>query len=359
MPPKTEDNPLTPMEVALIERWISEGAKGPEKESEMKLRAEVALIVPAASVVPIRAVAVASDKSFAAAARANLVTLYDPKTGTVKKTLVDPMLKAADGKSVSASHVSLVESMAVSPDGMSIATGSFREVTIWDVATARPKQRIGGFAHTVVALAFSPNGKMLAAAGGAPTEDGEVKLINPEIGQVTHDLKRLHTDTVFGVAFSPSGKQLATASADKFVKVYSLFTGKLTRSFEGHTQHVLDVTWTPDGKRLVSAGADAILKVWDYDKGEKVRDIPGFPKQITRLAALNASPNVLATAADGALRLINVENGGTVRTYPAGTNFLFAVACSPNGDVVIAGGEDGIVRIYDGKSGKVVKEVGK
>lgn len=359
MPPKSEDNPLTPVEVALIERWISEGAKGPEKEAEMKVRAEVALSIPAAIVVPIRAVAVAPDQTFAAAARSNLVSLYDPKTGVVKKTLIDPSLKAADGKSVSASHVSLVESMAVSPDSKTIATGSFREVTIWDTASGSPKLRIGGFAHSIMALAYSPNGKLLAVAGGVPTEDGEVKIIDPQTGKFVIDLKRTHSDTVFGVAFSPDGKLLATASADKFVKVLSLFTGQLNKNFEGHTQHVLDVTWTPDGKRIVSASADSTLKVWDYEKGEKVRDIPGFPKQVTRLAAIQTSPIVLTTAGDGALRLINAENGGTNRSYPAGNGFLFAVACSPNGEVVIAGGEDGVVRIYEGKTGKVVKEIAK
>ena len=356
MPPKSEDNPLTSMEVALIERWIKEGAKGPVVEA-VPVRATVALSVPVATVIPVRAVAVASDKSFAAASRANLVTLYDPKTGAVKKTLVDSTLKSADGKTVSASHVSLVESMAVSPDGKWLATGSFREVTIWDVATGTPKQRIGGFAHSVVALAFRSDGKSLAAAGGFPTEDGEVKLIDPTNGYITLDLKRAHSDTVFGVAFSPDGKRLATASADKFVKVWELPAGTLAKSFEGHTQHVLDVAWTPDGKRLVSAGADALLKVWDFEKGEKVRDIPGFGKQVTRLSALSNSPTVLAAAGDGTVRSINTETGGTNRTYPAGTGFIFAVASSPDGEVVIVGGEDGIVRIYEGKSGKVVKEI--
>lgn len=356
MPPKTEDNPLTPGEVAIIERWITEGAKG-SAEAEIKTRPAVALSVPAASVVPVRAVVVAADQSFAAAGRGNTVFSFDAKTGALKKPFVDPTLKATDGKPVNAAHISLVEAMTISPDGKTLATGSFREVTIWDIVTATPKRRIGGFAHSVVALTFSPDGQTLAAAGGAPTEDGEVRLIEVASGRVTLDLKQPHSDTVFGVAFSPDGKRLATASADKFVKVFDLPAGTPAKSFEGHTQHVLDVAWTPDGKRLVSAGADAIMKVWDFEKGEKVRDIAGFGKQITRLAAFGKTPSVLAVAGDGTVRNVNVETGGTNRNYPAGSGFQFAVAGSANGESVVAGGEDGIVRLFEGKSGKLIKEL--
>ncbi len=358
MPPKTEENPLTPVEVALIERWIKEGAKGPAEEVAPK-RSAVSLSIPAKTVVPVRAAAVAANRSFAAASRANLVSLYDPKTGVVKKTLIDLTLTSADGKPVSATHVSLVEAMAVSPNGKQLVTGSFREITIWDVESGKPIVRVKDFAHIVVALAYSPDGKTLAVAGGVPTEDGEVKFINAETGKITGELKRPHSDTVFGIAFSPDGKRLATASADKFVKLWDFPSGTAVKSFEGHTQHVLDVAWTPDGKRLVSAGADALLKVWDVEKGEKVRDIPGFGKQATRLAALTSSSTVLAATGDGAVKRINTETGGTDRTFPSGTGFVFAVAGSPDGDIVIAGGEDGVVRLFDGKTGKAIKEVAK
>ena len=141
MPPKSEDNPLTPAEVALVERWIKDGAKGPAEEA-VALRA-VSLSVPAKSVVPVRAVAVSPDAAFVAAGRGHLVTLYDAKAGKDLRSLLDPTLKDAAGKAVAGTHVSLVESMAVSPDSKQIATGGFREVTIWDAKTgcATPADR--------------------------------------------------------------------------------------------------------------------------------------------------------------------------------------------------------------------------
>jgi WD40 repeat protein len=246
--------------------------------------------------------------------------------------------------------------MAFSPDGKTLATGSFQELTLWDVATGKVQRRIDGFADRVVALAFSADGKKLAAAGGAPTEDGEVKVFDPRSGKLLLDLPAAHSDTVFGVAFSPDGKLLATASADKFAKEIDATTGKPVRTFEGHTQHVLDVAWAADGKRLVSAGADAVLKVWDVEKGEKVRDVPGQAKQITRLATGKGS-TVLTGGGDGTVRLYNADTGGQMRTYPGATDFVYAVAVSPDGAVVAAGGEDGYARVYDGASGKLLAAV--
>src|SRR5262249_4737583 len=163
------------------------------------------------------------------------------KTGNYLKSLTDPALKAPDGKPANAAHLSLVESMAYSPDGKTLATGSFQEVVLWDVEEGTIRKRITGFADRVVAIAYSPFGKLIATGGGAPTEDGEIKLFEAATGRPVADIKGGHSDTVFGVAFSPDGRLLATAAADKFVKVFEVPGGEFVKSFEGHTHHVMDV----------------------------------------------------------------------------------------------------------------------
>src|SRR5208282_4294947 len=104
------------------------------------------------------------------------IHLYDGKKGDFLKTLVDPLLKTPDGKAAKAAHISLVESMAFSPDGKTLASGSFQELTLWDAEKGEPKKRLTGFADRVVAIAYSADGKFLATGGGAPTEDGELKI---------------------------------------------------------------------------------------------------------------------------------------------------------------------------------------
>ncbi|MBY0513994.1 MAG: NB-ARC domain protein [Gemmataceae bacterium] len=364
MPPKSEE-PLTPQELTLVKLWIDQGAKAPTME---RVKTKVVVNLPPALVKPVRAVAVAPDGKTVAGSRGNQVHLYaltttpaDPKGAPKKddwafsKTLVDPTLKTPDGKETKAAHISLVEAVAFSPDGKTLATGSYQELTLWDVAKAEPKKRVGGFADRVVALAFSADGKFLATGGGAPTEDGEIKVFEADSGKQVLDIKNGHSDTVFGVAFSPDGKLLATCAADKFVKVFELPSGKFLKSFEGHTHHVMGVGWTPDGKKLASCGADNFVKVWDYEKGEKLRDMQGHQKQVTQLAFVGKTPQFLTASGDATVRMWNADNGGNVRQFPGAGDFLYAVAASPDGTVVAAGGEDGVVRIFNGTNAQLLK----
>jgi WD40 repeat protein len=355
MPPKDEE-PLTPQELALLKLWIEQGAKS--AGTGEKARAAVVLAPPPETVHPVRAVAVSPDKSAVAAGRGNQIHLYGAAKGEYLKALVDPGLKTADGKPVpGAAHLSLVESLAFSPDGKTLASGGFREVILWDVPGGQIKRRLSGFADRVVALAFSPDGKYLATGGGAPTEDGEIKLFDPADGRLVTDIKNGHSDTVFGVSFSPDGGMLATGAADKFVKVFEVPGGKLLKAFEGHTNHVLDVGWKGDGKFIASAGADNDVKVWDFEKGEQSRTIKGHAKQVTRLVFIGKTPQVLTCSGDQTARVWNVDNGGNVRQFGGGTDFLYAAGVSPDGAVVAVGGEEGVVRLYNGLNGQLIKEL--
>jgi WD40 repeat protein len=306
-------------------------------------------------VKPIRGVAISPDKTIVATGRGNQIHLYDALKGEHKKTLLDPALKLPDGKAVEAAHISLVESMVFSPDGKTLATGSFQEVTLWDVEKAAPKQKITGFADRVVAIAYSPDGKYLVTGGGRPTEDGEVKVFTAADGKPAFEIKNGHSDTVFGVCFSPDNNRLATCGADKFVKIWEVPSGKFIKAFEGHTHHVLDVGWKPDGKGLVSCGADNVLKVWDYEKGEQTRTVQNaHQKQVTRLVFIGKLPQFLTASGDASVKMWN-QDGNTQRTFQGATDYVYAVAASPDGKVVAAGGEEGVVRLYNGDNAQLIK----
>lgn len=354
MPPKSEE-PLTPEELALIKLWIDQGAKAPTGARE---KPKIVVSLPPANVTPVRAVAVSPDKSAVAAGRGNQIHVYDAGSGNHIRTLVDPNLTTPDKKPVQAAHVSLVESLAFSPDGKYLASGSFQEVFLWDVTTGEIRQRFTGYADRVVTVAFSPDGKLLAVGGGAPTEDGEIKVYEVPEGKPVMDIKGGHSDQVFGVAFSPDGKLLATCSADKFVKVWEVPSGTFVKSFEGHTHHVLDVGWKPDGKLLASGGADNAIKIWDYEKGEQKQTVnTGFNKQITRLIFVGKTNQFAVCTGDAQVRFYNVDNGGQARNLGGSSDFLYGIGASADGTVVAVGGEEGIVRLYSGANANQPKNL--
>lgn len=345
MPPKSEDNPLTPQEVALLERWIREGAKGTEAVRTNTIR----LSVP--SILPVHAVALNAAGTSAWIARGHEVRRYDTATdaGTL---LVDPLVRGRLPRD--ASHASIVESMAISPDGQTLATGSYGEITLWDAKSGAVRHRLGGFVHQVVALAFAPDGKTLVTGGGVPSESGEVKIVDVAGGKIIRDLPTPHSDVVYGVAVRPDGSLIATASADKTAKLFDMKTGARTGNFEGHTQHVLDVVWLPDGARFATGGADGLVKIWDVAKGEKIRDIPGFGKQVMRMAV--HQKNAMVAAGDGSVKSINLETGGINRTFTVGSNPVTAVSVTATGEQILAGSDDGVAKRFDVKTGKLIRE---
>jgi WD40 repeat protein len=340
MPPIKEE-PLTPQELALFKLWIDQGAKPPTGKVD---KPKIVLKEPPPTVRPVRAVAVSADGKLVAASRSNQIYLFNAPDCAVLKTLVDPQLTSPDKKKVSAAHLSLVESMALSPDAKTLASGSFQEVILWDVEKGTIKKRLTGFADRVVVIAYSPDGKYFVTGGGAPTEDGEVKLFEAD-GKLLLELKSPHSDTVFGASFSPDGKMLATCGADKFVKTWEVPSGKFIKAFEGHTHHVLDVGWFPDGKQLASAGADNNVKIWDFEKGEQVKTLNAHQKQVTRLLFVGKTGNFITTSGDQSVKMWN-SGGNSTKTYSGNTDFVYAVSASVDGKVVVTGGEEGVIRMY-------------
>ena len=293
----------------------------------------------AAAEKPVRWLAYSADgKQLASAGENNLVRTWNSDTGVAIESFAGP---------AAAPQVA-----AFTPGGVfsAAADGS---LILWQGAPSFALERtIGGvddattFNDRVTALAFSPDGKLLATGGGEPSRDGELKIFNPADGTLVKEIPEAHSDTVFGLEFSPDAAYLASSAADRFVKVFKVADGKLARSFEGHTHHVLDVTWKSDAKVLASAGADNVIKVWDFITGDQLRTTAAFEKEVTAIAFVGATPQVLASSGDKTVRLVNTDDGKMVRTYSGSADFMYTIATTADGLLAISGGQDSTLLVW-------------
>ena len=146
---------------------------------------------------------------------------------------------------------------------------------------------------SVLGVAFSPDGRLLATAGG----DETARLWDPATGEHLRTLTG-HDRPVWGVAFSPDGRLLATASGDKTARLWDPATGEHLRTLTGHDRSVLGVAFSPDGRLLATAGDDTTARLWDPATGEHRRTLTGHAAPVWGVA-FSPDGRLLATAQRG------------------------------------------------------------
>ena len=370
MPPKEAGDALPKEKLAVIAKWIDEGAKldaGVDAKADLLRELRIRWKPPQPPVaykypVNINALVFTPDSKKVIAGGHHELTVWDAATGKLETRILTRAVRAYG-------LIFLPEGKLAVAGGR---PGQEGDVRIYNINAGKPNM-IGGVPSVdgvndktvflqelvqtddaVLALALSPDGKKLASAG----TDRLLRVWDLPSGKLEYTIEN-HADWVFGLAFAPDGKHLVTGSRDKTAKVWDLTAKESALTFPDHQNTVYAVAMTDDGKLGISAGADNQVRQWqatDANKqiGKQTKVLGAHGKEVFRMAQHHDTKNpIVATcSADATVKLWNPVAGTALKTLTGHTDWVYAVAISPDGQLVAGGAWNGEVRVWKVADGK-------
>ena len=243
-------------------------------------------------------------------------------------------------------------SLAITPDGKTLATPALSEIVFTDLPTGERRERFPGPQRQASAVAYAPDGKTAAVGAG----DGRVYLYDP----VTAELRRVlrgDDNAVTGVAFSPDGKTLAvTAGHSEFVRLWNPADGELVGKLSAPDKDggfAEAVAFSPDGKSL-AVTSYGIVRLFDLATGKQDKRLG--KKEFSKANTLAFSPDgkVLATGGDDReIRFWNVSTGALTTSWEVRGN-VKSLAFAPDGSSLVWCANGGWCQVWEVPTGRVL-----
>jgi serine/threonine protein kinase len=280
-------------------------------------------------------------------------------------------------------HSSMVQAIAISPDGQFIASGSNdKTIKLWQVGTGKLVRQLGrwvsGHSNMVHSVAFSPislnssyqgqsgksagstdlNSRILASASW----DNTIRLWDVNTGKEIRTLTG-HSNWVNSVAFSRDGKLLLSGSADCTIKLWQVQTGIEIQSFIGHSDSVSSVAYSPrtttttnsqDRHLLASGSNDYSIKLWQVYSGRNISTLIGHSFFVNCIAFSHDGEMLASGSGDNTIKLWNVNTGKEIRTLIGHSDSVWSIAFSWDRQFLASASWDNTIKLWHLHSGREI-----
>ncbi len=292
-------------------------------------------------------------------------------------------------------HTNFVYSVAYSPDGKWLASGSEdKTVKLWNPKTGKEIRTFKGHTREVTRVCFSKNGQFIFSSGKDNTiwrwslindslskiilkESFQIFDVSPDdqllaigigrvlkifdvsTGNLVHSFDNL-SNGILSVAFSPDGQHLAAGFSSNNIDIWELSSWKKIRSLEGHRDRVISLVFSPNGRILASGSMDAIIKLWDTAEGNELYTLLGHESKIASLAfspdgRLLASASAVIYNKGDQFMLWDVGSGRKIKSFSGHNYDVESLAFSPDGTTIASGSTDNTIKIWNTASGKEIR----
>jgi WD40 repeat protein len=202
-------------------------------------------------------------------------------------------------------------------------------VLVWDITNGQRLMTLGNEYDTVLTCDIRPDQSQVAMGGPSRL----IKIYSTRTGEVQSKIKK-HTDWVTAVAYSPNGKLLASADRNGGISIWDPENAQELFTLAGHKSAVTALSWRPDSKLLASSSEDGSVKVWEMQEGKQVKNLSAHNGGVLWVS-YGRDGRLVTCGRDGAVVVWN-SDGGKLRALPSPGEMPLRAVFSNDGKQVFA-----------------------